>query len=1310
MNQQRARRFRSAMDAKERAEKAERAGTVLPTEAAFDSNCITPGTPFMERLQAQLKYYINKKISEDSAWRNVTVILSGQDVPGEGEHKIMEFIRNTKAAPGYDNNTRHCLYGLDADLVMLGLLSHEPHFSLLREEVTFGRKPKKTTKTASEQNFYLLHLSLMREYLSFEFAALETSLPFPYEFEKVLDDFVLICFFVGNDFLPHLPGLHINEGGLATLFEIYKEILPRCSGYLNQNGFLNVQDCQLFFSKLEKLELEEFQLFQGNASWMEGKRKTPQKAQKPKMVITPRQEALYQQFKAFLDRPRSSGSLQFSWSKMPAADRAFALQLIASLGLDHEIDAGEFETILVVDWDEDDDESDEESLAARQRVIKKYDGAERTAEPSAENTAKEKLDSLTDAIGEWKRDYYKEKLEFVSDYDAKVDRIVYHYVEGLQWVLLYYYHGVPSWEWFFPYHYAPKISDLKSISELKFEFDLGYPFNPFEQLMAVLPPLSRQHVPPSLQDLMTDAHSPIIDFYPATFELDMNGKKADWEAIVKIPFIDEKRLLRAIHARENSLTKDEKRRNARGHDWSFVFQGHLPPAHYPSPLPAVFPDIFSCYCHMGQCKTIPKPREVSINHLCPNALLGRDMLPGFPSMYTIPFTTSLGYHGVNVFNSESKNPSHVVSIQNIFEAETPESIAQTLIGNSVFTAWPFLIEARVQSVADEYFVYQKVNSNGTTRIKKTPHNDETASNFGRSAERSEKHYSRRFGVLIGTVDMVAKLETLVGMQLLNDGSIVKEFKVVSEFDTPVQLLVLGNHFDPRFSDIPCPPIELEFPLGSPVFFLAQKLYGSLCEVVPPEVASPNALSIRITQPTDPSLQGEPQEVVRVARKEQEQLKYFPGWQIAKRLKISALALSKITSSMQVTIESSAQKINLGLNLKYDSRGLKVLGYSQKTDRGWEYSQRAITLIEQYRTAFPTIFSRLDKAANSDYFKDTDFFASPTKESIAKVQQWLSEKGVKQFLAVSLASSTLTKETVAAIERIVDEHYEKLAKAEYKPLIIKSVPRSNVLKPAHSVFRLGNQNFAIGDRVVSTVDYGRVPVGFKGTVIGLEGKTLDILWDLPVMGGSSLEGLCSPDRGTVADRETVLNLSNVQPPISATAPKKQHQPKQRSMASAKRDAGPPQPMYNQWTAGAPKPRPEGTDPSTMLKNLLHIGDQSAAHDGAVYPHYGYGYEASSGWQPPVMMHYPNTMAEHLNAPAFIPAGPSVYDSSWQPSMPVPVSVAPEQYDEMSNRLLSILHQQNSQPSDTPDPQAAPSKGKTAEPKKGKKMTLTKKPKQ
>jgi len=103
----------------------------------------------MARLSDQLRYFINKKISEDSNWRDVEVVLSEHEVPGEGEHKIMEYIRLSRAQPGYNPNVRHCLYGLNADLIMLGLLSPDLLFASRGGQVWPG--------IAEEREYEVLH-------------------------------------------------------------------------------------------------------------------------------------------------------------------------------------------------------------------------------------------------------------------------------------------------------------------------------------------------------------------------------------------------------------------------------------------------------------------------------------------------------------------------------------------------------------------------------------------------------------------------------------------------------------------------------------------------------------------------------------------------------------------------------------------------------------------------------------------------------------------------------------------------------------------------------------------------------------------------------------------------------------------------------------------------------------------------------------------------------------------------------------------------------------------------------------------------
>ncbi|EDQ90292.1 uncharacterized protein MONBRDRAFT_16584, partial [Monosiga brevicollis MX1] len=140
MNQQRARRFRAAQEGREARQDLQASGDNLSAfrqrrkeRMPFDSNCITPGTEFMSRLSAALQHYVVLRLSEDPGWANLQVIFSDASVPGEGEHKILDFIRNARNGPNYDPNQRHVLYGADADLILLGLATHEPAIYVLRE-------------------------------------------------------------------------------------------------------------------------------------------------------------------------------------------------------------------------------------------------------------------------------------------------------------------------------------------------------------------------------------------------------------------------------------------------------------------------------------------------------------------------------------------------------------------------------------------------------------------------------------------------------------------------------------------------------------------------------------------------------------------------------------------------------------------------------------------------------------------------------------------------------------------------------------------------------------------------------------------------------------------------------------------------------------------------------------------------------------------------------------------------------------------------------------------------------------------------
>ncbi|KNC26021.1 putative 5'-3' exoribonuclease 2 [Lucilia cuprina] len=579
MNQQRSRRFRAAKESVEKRMEIERIrselaakGCILPPEKEkgehFDSNCITPGTPFMERLSQCLHYYVHDRLNNNPAWKNIKVILSDANVPGEGEHKIMDYIRKQRSQPDHDPNTQHVLCGADADLIMLGLATHEPNFTIIREEFLpnkpkpcelcgqFGHEMKDCSglnaagvndvtnfkpdvPIGAEVKFIFVRLSVLREYLK---KTLEMpNLPFKYEFERVLDDWVFMCFFVGNDFLPHLPSLEIREGAVDRLVELYKKCVYRTRGYLTNSGEVDLESVQLILTDLGNVEDQIFKDRQRKEQQFKQREKAKRRREEGYNA------SVMEQSGSFKLNPLGKASANplplIDNYKQEAANLRNSTNAASSSQSNDQQGKGNKRTASQANLDDEDDEYKNDEVRLWENGFK-------------------------DRYYESKFDVGKDNLDFRYS-------VALQYVRGLCWVLKYYYQGCASWDWYFPYHYAPFASDFVNIAGLSTQFPKGSkPFNPLEQLMGVFPAASSSHVPEPWAKLMHDPQSDIIDFYPEDFKIDLNGKKFAWQGVALLPFVDEKRLFKALEPYYGLLTEEEIKRNKQGDCRLYVGRGN----------------------------------------------------------------------------------------------------------------------------------------------------------------------------------------------------------------------------------------------------------------------------------------------------------------------------------------------------------------------------------------------------------------------------------------------------------------------------------------------------------------------------------------------------------------------------------------------------------------------------------------------------------------------------------------------------------------------------------------------------------------
>ena len=186
---------------------------------------------------------------------------------------------------------------------------------------------------------------------------------------------------------------------------------------------------------------------------------------------------------------------------------------------------------------------------------------------------------------------------------------------------------------------------------------------------------------------------------------------------------------------------------------------------------------------------------------------------------------------------------------------------------------------------------------------------------------------------------------LAGLKRLESGALVKDYEDASkEYELALQLAVPEvESEDPRYAERGAVTLAEEFPEGSKVFFLGEHAYGFAALVAS---TTGDSLSFVLAFSQSDKLENE---ALKNAVANGTATRYLPSFQVAEILAMSRRALSRVTSSFMV-LAADDQKINLGLSIKFEGKGMKVHNYSNKNGNVWEFSDLAIDLIRDYKVS------------------------------------------------------------------------------------------------------------------------------------------------------------------------------------------------------------------------------------------------------------------------------------------------------------------------------------------------------------------------
>ena len=511
---------------------------------AWNTSAITPGTRFMTKLNTQMRDYCAEKARVIGS--TVEYIYSGSDIPGEGEHKIFEYIRDNA---GVHKDTTTLIYGLDADLIMLCLnhLHVSDQIYLYRDTPEFIQSLD-STLSSSEQ--YYLDIptfacsleAVMRETATASGAAEAAAGPYisdakteakaattataakpriTPEVIAAIDDYIVMAFMLGNDFMPHFPSLNLRTNGMTVLLQTYANMFRESKEYLvtrataDRRPTIVWKTMRAFIALLADTEHNRFM----------NEHKTRDRQGKQRF-----------------------GGGGGGGAKMGGLGHSAATAAVASTSTP---------VVAAVDIRE-------LTKVACDRVVQMVGNVERCHSlnefmgiPMLERAVERYIDPFRE---NWEYRYYDALLDVdiyakgrgrgggVSGVD-RLQMICVNYIEGLEWTMRYYSTGCVDWRWTYKYPYAPLLVDLmRYIPHMDTAlFPGGTPVkNPVRdlvQLCYVLPMSGHGLLPPLLAEKLKRSYS---HYYCDKLDFKWSYCKYFWEAHTELPHIRIEELERAV--------------------------------------------------------------------------------------------------------------------------------------------------------------------------------------------------------------------------------------------------------------------------------------------------------------------------------------------------------------------------------------------------------------------------------------------------------------------------------------------------------------------------------------------------------------------------------------------------------------------------------------------------------------------------------------------------------------------------------------------------------------------------------------------